>query len=186
MHFVQGPKEVVMISSSFNDVRHIYLADKHSDNLKPSWYGESIGHYEGDTLVVDTIGLNDRTFVDGFETPHTTQLHVIERFHLIEDGKVLEVERSRRGSGRLHDAVERHPALPEVRAGGVQEIHAPRTWSSWRPGGRAVDRGEYSPTTRTPSWAWRTSRCRRRPSRISEACRFRRSAFARWMPGQPG
>jgi hypothetical protein len=91
MHFVQGPKEVVLVTTSFNDVRHIYLADKHSDNLKPSWYGESIGHYEGDTLVVDTIGLNDRTFVDGFETPHTTQLHVTERFHLIDNGEILEV-----------------------------------------------------------------------------------------------
>jgi hypothetical protein len=90
MYFVQGPKEVVMILSSFNDVRRIYLTDKHSANVKTSWYGESIGHYEGDTLVVDTIGLDDRTLVDGFGTPHTKDLHVIERFHLIEDGKVLE------------------------------------------------------------------------------------------------
>jgi hypothetical protein len=58
--------------------------------VKTSWYGESIGRYEGDTLVVDTIGLDDRTVVDGFGTPHTKQLHVIERFHLIEGGKVLE------------------------------------------------------------------------------------------------
>jgi hypothetical protein len=90
MYFVQGPKEVVMILSSYNDVRHIHLADKHSPNVKTSWYGESIGRYEGDTLVVDTIGLDDRALVDGFGTPHTKQLHVIERFHLIEDGKVLE------------------------------------------------------------------------------------------------
>jgi hypothetical protein len=90
MFFVQGPKEVVMILTSFNDVRHIHLTDKHSANVKTSWYGESIGHYEGDTLVVDTIGLDDRTWVDGFGTPHTKQLHVIERYHLIEDGKVLE------------------------------------------------------------------------------------------------
>jgi hypothetical protein len=90
MFFIQGPKEVVMILSSFNDVRHIHLTDKHSANVKTSWYGESIGHYEGDTLVVDTIGLDDRTLVDGFGTPHTKQLHVIERFHLMEDGKVLE------------------------------------------------------------------------------------------------
>jgi hypothetical protein len=90
MFFVQGPQEVVMILTSFNDVRHIHLADKHSANVKPSWYGESIGHYEGDTLVVDTIGLDERTWVDGFGTPHTKELHVIERFHLIEDGKVLE------------------------------------------------------------------------------------------------
>jgi len=92
MYFVQGPKEVVMILTSFNDVRHIHLADKHSANVKTSWYGESIGRYEGDSLVVDTIGLDDRTRVDGFGTPHTKDLHVIERFHLIEDGKVLQAD----------------------------------------------------------------------------------------------
>jgi hypothetical protein len=90
MYFVQGPKEVVMILTSFNDVRHIHLTDRHSANVKTSWYGESIGRYEGDSLIVDTIGLDDRTRVDGFGTPHTKDLHVIERFHLIEDGKVLE------------------------------------------------------------------------------------------------
>ena len=90
MYFVQGPKEVVMILASKVEVRHIFLTDKHSANVKTSWYGESIGRYEGDTLVVDTIGLDDRTVVDGFGTPHTKQLHVIERFHLIEGGKVLE------------------------------------------------------------------------------------------------
>jgi hypothetical protein len=90
MYFVQTPKVVVMILSSKQEVRHVHLTDKHSPNLKPSWYGESIGHYEGDTLVVDTMGIDERTWVDGFGTPHTKQLHVIERFHLIEDGKVLE------------------------------------------------------------------------------------------------
>jgi hypothetical protein len=79
-----------MILSSKQEVRHVYLTDKHSPNLKPSWYGESIGHYEGDALVVDTIGIDERTWVDGFGTPHTKELHVIERFRLIEDGKALE------------------------------------------------------------------------------------------------
>ena len=91
MYFIQGPKEVVMVITSFNDVRRIYLTDKHSPNVKPSWYGESIGHYEGDTLVVDTIGIDERAPVDGFGTPHTKQLHVVERFHLIEKGDILEV-----------------------------------------------------------------------------------------------
>jgi len=91
MYIVQGPKEVVMILSSFNDVRRIYLSDKHSENAKPSWYGDSIGHYEGDTLVVDTIGQNDKTMVDGFHTPHTDKLHVVERFHLVDNGETLEV-----------------------------------------------------------------------------------------------
>jgi len=91
MYIVQGPREVLLILEHFGDVRHIYLTDKHRPNLKPSWYGDSIGHYEGDTLVVDTIGLNDKTFVDEFKTPHTEELHVVERFHLIDGGKVLEV-----------------------------------------------------------------------------------------------
>ena len=90
MYFVQGKNEVALILMSFNDVRHIHLTDKHSANVKTSWYGESIGRYQGDSLVVDTIGIDDRTLVDGFGTPHTKQLHVIERFHLIEDGNVLE------------------------------------------------------------------------------------------------
>lgn len=92
MYFIQGPNEVVMILSSKQEVRHIHLTDKHSTNPKPSWYGESIGHYEGDTLVVDTIAIDERTWVDGFGTPHTKALHVIERFHLIEDGKVLQAD----------------------------------------------------------------------------------------------
>jgi hypothetical protein len=83
---------VVMILSSKQEVRHIYLTDKHSSNVKPSWYGESIGRYEGDTLVVDTIGIDERTWVDGFGTPHTKDLHVIERFRLVEDGAVLEAD----------------------------------------------------------------------------------------------
>ncbi len=92
MYFIQTPKEVVMILASKVEVRHIRLTDKHSDTVKTSWYGESIGRYEGDALVVDTIGLDDRTWVDGFGTPHTKQLHVIERFHLIEDGNVLQAD----------------------------------------------------------------------------------------------
>jgi hypothetical protein len=90
MYIVQGPKEVVMILASKVEVRHIFLTDRHTPNVKPSWYGESIGHYQGDAFVVDTVGLDDRTVVDGFGTPHTKELHVIERFHLIEDGEVLE------------------------------------------------------------------------------------------------
>jgi len=91
LYFVQTPKEVIMIYSNDQQVRHVYLDVPHSADLKPSWYGESVGHYEGDTLVVDTIGLNDKTFVDNFRTPHTEKLHVIERFKLLDDGKAMQV-----------------------------------------------------------------------------------------------
>jgi hypothetical protein len=89
MHILQTPKEVVLFLTG--RVRHIWLDVPHSANPKPSWYGESVGHYEGDTLVVDTIGFNDKTFVDSYRTPHTDKLHVVERFRLIDGGNTLEV-----------------------------------------------------------------------------------------------
>ena len=93
MYFIQTPKEVVMLLSGAGPmVRRVYLNVPHSKNPKPSWFGESVGHYEGgDTLVVDTIGLSDRTFVDGYRTPHTNQLHVVERFKITDGGKLLDV-----------------------------------------------------------------------------------------------
>jgi len=92
MFFVQTPQQVRMIAQHDNDVRRIYLNVPHSANPKPSWYGESVGHYEGDTLVIDTIGLNDKTFIDNFRTPHSEKLHVVERLRLVEDGRFLEAE----------------------------------------------------------------------------------------------
>ncbi len=92
VRFIQTPKEVLMVWQQDTQIRRVYLDRSHSAKPVPSWYGESVGHYEGgDTLVVDTIGLNDKTFVDNYRTPHTTQLHVIERFKLIEGGKRIEV-----------------------------------------------------------------------------------------------
>ena len=92
LYFVQTPKEVLMIYSNDQQVRHVYLDVAHSADPKPSWYGELVGHYEGDTLVVDTIGLNDKTFVDNFRTPHTEKLHVVERFRVIDGGKAMRVD----------------------------------------------------------------------------------------------
>jgi hypothetical protein len=90
---IQTPKEVLMVWGQDFQLRRIYLNQPHSKNPKPSWYGESVGHYEnGDTLVVDTIGMNDKTFVDNYRTPHTTALHVVERFRLDEDGKAMDVQ----------------------------------------------------------------------------------------------
>jgi hypothetical protein len=89
--FVQSPEKILMIFQGDMQVRHIYLDVPHSEAPKPSWYGESVGHYEGDTLVIDTVGLNDRTTIDNFRTPHTEKLHVVERWRLIEGGRQLEV-----------------------------------------------------------------------------------------------
>jgi hypothetical protein len=85
IYFLQTPKEVIIVNEGDYQVRHVYLNVRHSSNPKRSWYGESVGHYEnGDTLVVDTIGMNDRTYIDNYLTPHTTRLHVVERFTLTD------------------------------------------------------------------------------------------------------
>ena len=91
LSILQSPREVTMIFSGNSETRHIRLDASHSANPKPSWYGESVGHYEGDTLVVDTIGLNDKTFLDNYRTPHTGKLHVTERWRLTENGAKLEI-----------------------------------------------------------------------------------------------
>jgi hypothetical protein len=92
LYFVQTPKEVWMIWQRDHMVRRVYLSDKHSTNVKPSWFGESVGHYEnGDTLVVDTIGLsaNKLSYIDNFRTPHSEKLHVVERFTISPDKNTL-------------------------------------------------------------------------------------------------
>ena len=89
VYFIQTPKVVWMIWQRDHLVRRVYLTDKHSEDVKPSWFGESIGHYENDdTLVVDTIGLSTKnSYIDNFRTPHSEKLHVVERFTLQPGGK---------------------------------------------------------------------------------------------------
>jgi hypothetical protein len=90
-YFIQTPKQVWMIWQRDHMVRRIYLTDKHSQSVAPSWFGESIGHYDNGELVVDTIGLSTKnSYVDNFRTPHTEKEHVVERFKVSADGKMLE------------------------------------------------------------------------------------------------
>jgi hypothetical protein len=90
---LQTPTQVTMIHPMDQQARRIYLDVPHSAKPGHTWYGESVGHYEGeDTLVVDTIGLNDKTQTDRFGTPHSDLMHVIERYRVASDHRTLEVE----------------------------------------------------------------------------------------------
>ncbi len=69
--------------------RVIYMdGRKHPEDLIPSWWGHSIGWWEGDTLVVDTVGYNDKFWFDSRGTPHTEQLHTIERYTRVSWGRL--------------------------------------------------------------------------------------------------
>jgi hypothetical protein len=90
--FLQAPDKVTMIWQMDHQVRRVYLNVSHSENPKPSWYGESVGYYDGDTLVIDTIGQHTKTFVDNYRTPHSEKLRVVERYRLVDDGRILRAE----------------------------------------------------------------------------------------------
>lgn len=84
------PGEVNIMHEVGHNQRVIYLDQPHPANVKPTYLGHSVGHWEGDTLVVDTTGFNTNTMVDEQGIGHSAQLHVVERFRKIEDGKRLE------------------------------------------------------------------------------------------------
>ena len=71
----------ILFEGNIHSYRQIFMDGRpHPDDLVPTWYGHSTGKWEGDTLVVDTVGYNDRFWFDFDGHPHTTQLHTIERF----------------------------------------------------------------------------------------------------------
>ena len=81
--FIQKPNEIWMIWERDMLTRHIYLNQPHSKNPKPSWFGESVGHFEnGDTLVIDTIGetTHPLSFVDNYRTPHSRERGLLPRY----------------------------------------------------------------------------------------------------------
>jgi hypothetical protein len=82
MEILQVPGKVVMIFEYDHFVRYIYTDGRqHPADLTSTWMGDAVGHWEGNTLVVDTIGFNDKTWLDRVGHPHSDQLHLVERFH---------------------------------------------------------------------------------------------------------
>jgi hypothetical protein len=82
---IQQPDKVTFYYSGNGDIRHVRLNEPHPAHVTPSWYGVSVGHYEGDTLVIDTVGQKtDRPYamLDLFGTPYTKSLHIVERYRL--------------------------------------------------------------------------------------------------------
>ena len=78
---IDGKYVFILFEGNIHSYRQIFLdGRKHITDPDPTWYGNSIGHWEGDTLVVDTIGYNDKFWFGANGLPHTMQLHTIERF----------------------------------------------------------------------------------------------------------
>jgi hypothetical protein len=86
LQLLQEPNQITMLYEQDHEVRHIRMNQSHPAKVTPSWYGDSVGHYEGDTLVIDTVGQKSGPFamLDLYGTPYTKALHVVERYRLID------------------------------------------------------------------------------------------------------
>jgi hypothetical protein len=109
MQMLQQSDRITILYDQDHEVRHVRMNEPHPAQLTPSWYGDSAGHYEGGTLVIDTVGIRtERPFamIDWYGTPYTKALHVVERYRLIdyEDAK----------EGLERDAKENQP-FPGIR-----------------------------------------------------------------------
>ncbi len=91
MELIQTPGRVIQLFEYNNYVRQIFTDGRKHQDLTPTWMGDAIGKWEGDTLVVDTTGFNDKTWIDSEGNPHSDALHVVERIrrmdpnHLVDD-----------------------------------------------------------------------------------------------------
>src|SRR5262245_29067028 len=85
---VQTPTQIIMLYEYFSVFRVIPLTSKHPDDVIPSYMGNPIGRWEGDTLVVDSIGFNDKTWLAGTGTFHTDALHTVERFTRVDKDQI--------------------------------------------------------------------------------------------------
>ena len=90
MEIFQVPTRIVIIREGTQVMRQIYMNRKHRDDLYPTYSGDSIGKWEGDTLVVDTIGFNDKTWLDSGGLPHSEALHVVERIRRIDHDTLVD------------------------------------------------------------------------------------------------
>ena len=107
MEIFQQKDEITFVYKADHQVRRVRMNQPHPAHVAPSWYGDSVGHYEGDTLVVDTVGIKigPLSMLDIYGTPYSEALHLIERYRLIDGGAAKQaVERHENTQGRLGPA----------------------------------------------------------------------------------
>jgi len=123
MQMLQQPDKITILYSNDHEVRHVRMNQLHPAHVTPSWYGDSVGHYEGDTLVIDTVGVKIGPFamVDMYGTPYTDALHVVERYRLLDYEAAKEAEeRGQRESLRLRNSDPGFAPNPNHKGNGLQ------------------------------------------------------------------
>jgi hypothetical protein len=123
MQILQQPDKVAIIYYRDHEVRHVRMNQPHPAHVTPSWYGDSVGHYEGDTLVIDTVGVKaDRPFamVDMYGTLYTQALHVVERYRLLDYEAANAAQERERENGRILAAEPGFAPDPNYKGSGLQ------------------------------------------------------------------
>jgi len=88
---VQAPDRIVIIYEYQAIPRQIFMDGRgHPGDLEPTYMGHSIGKFEGDTLIIDTVGLNDKTWLDPMGLPHSDVMHVIERLRRVDHDTLVD------------------------------------------------------------------------------------------------
>ena len=144
VRLLQQPDKVTLVYQHDDDFRQVRLNQPHPANVIPSVHGDSVGHYEGDTLVIDTVGVRVGPYrtIDRFGTPYTPALHVVERYRLID------YEATKAGLDRTRGRNGRRLAARSIPTTGARACSSNSRWrtkaSSPCPGRRR------SPTAATP------------------------------------
>ena len=123
MQMLQQRDKVTILYANDHEVRHVRMNQPHPARVTPSWFGDSVGHYEGDTLVIDTVGIKVGPFamLDMYGTPHTEALHVVERYRLLDYEAANEAEeRGERENFRLQFSDNGLARNPGDRGPGLQ------------------------------------------------------------------
>jgi len=92
IQILQDQDYVIIMNRGDSQVRRISINDDIPEDVSPSWYGYSVGHYEDGALVVETVGFNDRALVDRYGTPSSETLRIVERFTINEDRSEIRVD----------------------------------------------------------------------------------------------
>jgi hypothetical protein len=141
--------KVVMLFNEDHEVRTVRLNAQHPARVTPSWHGDAVGYYEGDTLVIDTVGIKaDRKFamIDLFGTPYTDKLHIVERWQLLDRDAVKgDLERGTKENWRPGAPIDPNYADKFLRVQFTSRTKAP----SRRPGRQAWSTRAIRPSGRS-------------------------------------
>jgi hypothetical protein len=90
LQFLQTPDRLFEVWEEYQEVREIHMNQQHPKHITPSYDGHAVGHWEADTLVIDTVGFNAKTWLDRAGSPHGPRLHLVERIRKLDGGTTIE------------------------------------------------------------------------------------------------